>query len=189
MRILLLIVVFYGFLAVLALFVLGLPFDLWLQILAVITGSVSAGLLVFITLNYSWGAVRIGQQGGLVQQINAVEALSNVTVLCTDKTGTLTANKIRYADAYPIDMDKTTLEQQLADFAGNASATNKTTEAIVEWRVGDNRRVSDEVAFSSARKWSGLAFDDPAIKGVYVLGALEMLQDRFTVDALSLIHI
>ena len=186
LRILLLIVVFYGFLAVLALFVLGLPFDLWLQILAVITGSVSAGLLVFITLNYSWGAVRIGQQGGLVQQINAVEALSNVTVLCTDKTGTLTANKIRYADAYPIDMDKTTLEQQLADFAGNASATNKTTEAIVEWRVGDNRRVSDEVAFSSARKWSGLAFDDPAIKGVYVLGALEMLQDRFTVDAPAL---
>ena len=102
LRILLLIVAFYGFLAVLALFVLDLPFELWLQILAVITGSVSAGLLVFVTLNYSWGAVRIGQQGGLVQQINAVESLSNVTVLCTDKTGTLTANKIRFDDvAWP----------------------------------------------------------------------------------------
>ena len=37
----------------------------WLQVLAVITGSVSAGLLTLITLNYSWGSVRIGQQGGL----------------------------------------------------------------------------------------------------------------------------
>jgi len=180
LRILLVIVAFYGFLAVLALFVLNLSFDLWLQVLAVITGSVSAGLLVFITLNYSWGAVRIGQQGGLVQQINAVESLSNVTVLCTDKTGTLTANKIRYHDVHPVGVDKATLEQRLADFAGNAAATNKTTEAIVAWRAGEKRRVSDEVPFSSARKWSGLAFDDPAIRGVYVLGALEMLQQQFT---------
>jgi cation-transporting ATPase E len=179
LRILLLIVAFYGFLAVLALFVLNLSFDLWLQVLAVITGSVSAGLLVFITLNYSWGAVRIGQQGGLVQQINAVESLSNVTVLCTDKTGTLTANKIRYHDVHAVGVDKTTLEQRLADFAGNAAATNKTTEAIVAWRAGEKRHVSDEVPFSSARKWSGLAFDDPAIQGVYVLGALEMVQQHF----------
>jgi cation-transporting ATPase E len=180
LRILLLIVAFYGFLAVLALFVLDLPFELWLQILAVITGSVSAGLLVFVTLNYSWGAVRIGQQGGLVQQINAVESLSNVTVLCTDKTGTLTANKIRFDEVHPVGIDKATLEQRLADFAGNASATNKTTEAIVAWRAGDPRRVSDEVPFSSARKWSGLAFDDPGLQGVFVLGALEMLQPHFT---------
>jgi len=183
LRILLLIVTFYGFLAVLALFVLDLPIDIWLQVLAVITGSISAGLLVFITLNYSWGAVRIGQQGGLVQQINAVESLSNVTVLCTDKTGTLTANKIRFHDVHPIGIDKATLEQRLADFAGNAAATNKTTEAIVEWRAGEKRHVVDEVPFSSARKWSGLAFDDPAIKGVYVLGALEMLQAHFASDA------
>ena len=180
LRILLLIVAFYGFLAVLALFVLNISFDIWLQVLAVITGSVSAGLLVFITLNYSWGAVRIGQQGGLVQQINAVESLSNVTVLCTDKTGTLTANKIRYHDVHPVGVDKATLEQRLADFASNAAATNKTTAAIVEWRAGEKRRISDEVPFSSARKWSGLAFDDPAVKGVYVLGALEMLQQQFT---------
>ncbi|HAJ34705.1 MAG TPA: haloacid dehalogenase, partial [Chloroflexi bacterium] len=182
LRILLLIVVFYGFLAVLALFVLGLPFDLWLQILAVITGSVSAGLLVFITLNYSWGAVRIGQQGGLVQQINAVESLSNITVLCTDKTGTLTANKIRYEDVHPIGLDKATLEQRLADFASNVAAVNKTTEALIAWRSGEKRRVVDEVPFSSARKWSALAFDDPALRGVYVLGALEMLQDHFASD-------
>jgi cation-transporting ATPase E len=186
LRILLLIVVFYGFLAVLALFVLELPFELWLQVLAVITGSVSAGLLVFITLNYSWGAVRIGQQGGLVQQINAVESLSNVTVLCTDKTGTLTANKIRFHDVHPIGIDKALLEQRLADFASNASATNKTTEAIVEWRAGEQHPVSDEVAFSSARKWSGLAFDGSGSKGVYVLGALEMLQEHFAGDAAAL---
>jgi cation-transporting ATPase E len=97
LRILLLIVAFYGFLAVLALFVLDLPFELWLQILAVITGSVSAGLLVFVTLNYSWGAVRIGQQGGLVQQINAVESLRSALTRCTRSAST----RPRWSSASP----------------------------------------------------------------------------------------
>jgi cation-transporting ATPase E len=185
LRLLLLIVAFFAILAVLALLVLELPVDIWLQILAVITGSVSAGLLTLITLNYSWGAVRIGQQGGLVQQINAIESLSNVTVLCTDKTGTLTANKIRYHDVYPVSLEKPELEQLLADFGASAGSTNKTSEAIIEGLPGNKRTVSDEVPFSSARKWSAIAFDDPgtdgrpAMKGAYVLGAMEMLQDRF----------
>ena len=184
LRILLLVVVFYGILLVLALWVLNLRVDDWLQALAVITGSISAGLLVFITLNYSWGAVRIGQQGGLVQQINAVESLSNVTVLCTDKTGTLTANKIRYDDALAVGIDKATLEQRLAVFAASATSTNKTTEAIVEWRQGSKGKVVDEVPFTSALKWSALAFDDTAagMSGAYVLGALEMLRGHLTVD-------
>ncbi|MCB0164216.1 MAG: HAD-IC family P-type ATPase [Anaerolineae bacterium] len=180
LRILLLLVLFFGFLAVLALFVLDLSVGFWLQIIAVITGSVSAGLLTLITLNYSWGAVRISQKGGLVQQINAVESLSNVTVLCTDKTGTLTANKIKYHDLYPIGLDQPELERLVADFAASAGSTNKTSEAIIEGLPGSRRTVSDEVPFSSARKWSAIAFDDPALKGAYVLGAFEMLRDQLT---------
>lgn len=193
LRVLLLIVAFFAVLAVLALFLLDLPLTLWLQILAVITGSVSAGLLTLITLNYSLGAVRIGQKGGLVQQINAIESLSNVTVLCTDKTGTLTANRILFHAVYPVAVSQPDLERLLADFAAGASALNKTTEAIqYGLPPGTARPLSDEVPFSSARKWSAVAFDDPGteqrtpLQGVYVLGALEMLQERFASDPAAL---
>ncbi|MBK7180815.1 MAG: HAD-IC family P-type ATPase [Chloroflexi bacterium] len=118
LRLLLLIVLFFSILAVLGLFVMGLPFGMWLQVMAVITGSVSAGLLTLITLNYSWGGVRIGQKGGLVQQLNAVESLSNVTVLCTDKTGTLTANKIQYDDVYPVGVEKGDVGAAAGGFCG-----------------------------------------------------------------------
>lgn len=177
LRLLLLIVLFFSILAVLGLFVMGLPFGMWLQVMAVITGSVSAGLLTLITLNYSWGGVRIGQKGGLVQQLNAVESLSNVTVLCTDKTGTLTANKIQYDDVYPVGVEKGVLERLLADFAASATAVNKTSQAIIDKLPGQRNALADEVAFSSARKWSAVAF---AGGGVYVLGALEMLEHQFT---------
>lgn len=179
LRVLLLIVIFFGILAVLGLFVLDLPFSAWLQIMAVITGSVSAGLLTLIILNYSWGAVRIGQKGGLVQQLNAIESLSNVTVLCTDKTGTLTANKIKYHDVYPIGIDEQTLKTYLGAFAASASSANKTSEALLAGLEGQNRPISDEVPFSSVRKWSAVAFDDT---GTFVMGALEMLEKQLTLD-------
>ena len=178
LRVLLLIVIFFSILAVMALFLLDLPFNAWLQVMAVITGSISAGLLTLITLNYSWGAVSIGQKGGLVQQINAIESLSNVTVLCTDKTGTLTTNNIQFNNVYPVGIDRTELEQLLGNFAASASAVNKTSQAIVDALPGKKRTVIGEVPFSSARKWSALAFDD----GICVLGALEMLESHFSMD-------
>ncbi len=173
LRILLLIVMFFAVLMVLGLIVLEIPISAWLQMIAVIVGTVSVGLLTLIILNYSWGAVRIGQKGGLVQQLNAVESLSNVTVLCTDKTGTLTANKIKYADVYPIGIEKEALKRSLAEFARSASSTNKTSEAVIDGLAGDAQPASDEVPFSSARKWSAVAFE---ASGTYVMGALEMME-------------
>jgi len=183
LRFLLLIVIFYTFLAVLSFLIQSLPVESFLEVLVVIMSALSTGLLSMITINYTWGAVKIGQKGAVVQQVNAIESLSNVTVLCTDKTGTLTANKIVYHDVYAIGIDKRELESALGDFAASATTTNKTTEAILDGLPGTRRAISDEVVFSSERKWSALAFDDHARQGVYVLGALEMLEEHLAVGA------
>ena len=189
LRVILLVVIFLGIVTVTGLFVLDLPTSTFLQIIAVVTGAVSAGLLVLITLNYTWGSVRIGQQGGLVQQLNAIESLSNTTVLCTDKTGTLTTNRINYHDVNASgDLEKAEFERLLSSFAASAETTNKTTEAIIVGLPGERRATCDDVPFSSARKWSAVAFDDAggeqgrSLRGVYVLGAMEMLQPYFDVD-------
>ncbi len=188
LRVLMLIVLYQLLLLALALFVLPIRIETFLSGAAVITGMVSAGLLTVIILNYSWGAVRIGQRGGLVQQINAVESLSNVTVLCSDKTGTLTTNRIRYHEAFPVGIEKNQLEAWLADFAASATTPNKTSSAISDGLGGVKRAVRDEVPFASARKWSAAALDDdgdgkrPAMHGVFVLGAAEMLQAHLRMD-------
>lgn len=188
LRILVLIVLYQMVLLALALFVLPIRLEIFLSGAAVITGMVSAGLLTVITLNYSWGAVRIGRRGGLVQQINAVESLSNVTVLCSDKTGTLTTNRLSFHAVFPVGIDGDRLRTWLADFAASASAPNKTSQAISTGLGGVKRKVVDEVPFASARKWSAAAFADdgdgrrPAMRGVFVLGAAEVLQERLRLD-------
>lgn len=143
---------------------------------AVLIGLVPYGLFLTIAVSYALGAVTIANQGALVQQSNAVESLSNVDVLCMDKTGTLTANRL-LLDAVTAqdDHDPVTVHLALGDFAHNVTTPNKTSEAIAADVPGIRRVVSDEVAFASSRKWSALAFDDPQRRGVYVLGAVEML--------------
>ena len=143
---------------------------------AVLIGLVPYGLFLTIAVSYALGAVTIANQGALVQQSNAVESLSNVDVLCMDKTGTLTANRLLLDAVTPQDdHDPTTVQLALGDFVHNVTTPNKTSEAIAAGVTGSQRAVRDEVAFASSRKWSALAFDDPQRRGVYVLGAVEML--------------
>jgi len=144
---------------------------------AVVAGLVPAGLLLAITLAYGLGAVRMVGQDVLIQQSNAVESLSNVDTLCLDKTGTLTTNQLHLREIFAFDRPQSEVVTLLGDYAASTTAGNKTTEAIAKLSQGivQARRPKAEVAFSSARKWSAIAFDDPDQRGVYVLGAPEIL--------------
>ncbi|MDX2232802.1 MAG: HAD-IC family P-type ATPase [Leptolyngbyaceae cyanobacterium bins.349] len=138
---------------------------------AVIAGLVPAGLLLAITLAYGLGAVRMIGQDVLIQQANAVESLSNVDVLCLDKTGTLTTNQIQLQEVYPIDISDIALRSLLGTYAASTKAGNKTNDAIANACAGIVQAPLFEVPFSSARKWSALVFED----GTYVLGAPEIV--------------
>ncbi|MCU0526037.1 MAG: HAD-IC family P-type ATPase [Elainella sp. Prado103] len=143
------------------------------QNLAVIVGLVPIGLYFMITLTYALGAARIADQSALVQQSNAVESISNVDVMCLDKTGTLTTNRIDLQTVYPIEMNRSKLEKILGEYAASATTSNKTNEAILAALPELRRPLRTEVPFGSAHKWSGIAFQDEP--GIYVLGAPEIL--------------
>jgi cation-transporting P-type ATPase E len=177
------------------------PFVELVQNLVVVIGLVPQGLLLAIVVAYALGAVRVAGQGALVQQTNAIESLSNVDTFCLDKTGTLTTNRLQVDDIYPFGISRDDLQRRLSDFVASATTANKTSEAIAQALPGEKQPAIDEVPFSSARKWSALVFDgqeegahtnptaatgstvphlpSPApnsLRGVYVLGAPEMLR-------------
>src|SRR5215210_4092740 len=179
------------------------PFVELVEKLVVVIGLVPQGLLLSIVVAYALGAMRVAGQGALVQQTNAIESLSNVDTFCLDKTGTLTTNRLQLEDVQPLGVGRDDLERRLSGFVASATTSNKTSEAIAEALPGERHTAIDEVPFSSARKWSALVFDGnedgvsgpsmaPAagdtegitsnpstsrsLRGVYVLGAPEMLR-------------
>ncbi len=63
--------------------------------IGLLVGNVPEGLLPTITLALGAGVRALARQGALVKRLSAVETLGSTTVICTDKTGTLTANRMR----------------------------------------------------------------------------------------------
>jgi cation-transporting P-type ATPase E len=156
------------------------------QISAVLSGQVPYGLFFLIALAYAVGAAGIAKRGALVQQTNAVESLSNVNVLCMDKTGTLTANRLLFHAVQPLAaVDEATIRLRLGTFARSASTSNTTSEALAAALPAEQQEWVDEIPFASARKWSALAFDGGAQHGVYALGAVEMLAPFLPADAMA----
>lgn len=143
---------------------------------AVTISLIPQGLLLMITVAYALGAVRIAMKGVLVQQSNAVESLSHVDVLCLDKTGTLTTNRIMFQALYPLNpLDETGFRQVLGDYVASAGKDNRTGEAIAEAISGTVCPTICKIPFSSARKWAAASFENERYQGTYVLGAPEMI--------------
>ena len=152
-----------------------LPFVEGVRMSTVVVALIPNGLVLSIALAYALGAVRMLGKGMLIQQGNAIESLSNVDVLCTDKTGTLTSNVISLHEVTPLGDADEDLETLLGDYAATTTDVNRTIEALAAAYHGIRRRPSSEAFFSSRRKWSGLAFAEGSLRGTYVLGAPEVV--------------
>ena len=181
-RIVLLIVIYFELLMVMNSFLKRINLAQSVENSAIIASLVPNGLFLSIAVAYAIGAVRIIRFGALVQQSNAIESLSNVDVLCMDKTGTLTANRLQVNSVQPFAGDEADLRRILGVMSASTASPNKTTEAIIAACPEQACALVTEVPFSSARKWSAVAFDQPqdgaslTMQGIYVLGAPEMLR-------------
>jgi cation-transporting ATPase E len=164
----------------LAALVVSQPLTESARIAAVITGLIPNGLFFMTTIAYGMGAVRMAGQGALIQHANAVESMSNVNVLCLDKTGTLTANHINLVDTVPYSISDEEFRHILGVYAASAHTGNRTSDALHEALKGDKQPTVEEVPFSSERKWSGIAFNSQEHKGVYILGAPEILRPNLS---------
>jgi magnesium-transporting ATPase (P-type) len=140
---------------------------------------VPEGLILLISLTAAVSAFKMAQRGVLAQQLNAIESLASVDIVCTDKTGTLTEPTLRVVGLVPaVGTDESRLSRELARYAASSPSRNLTLEAIASAALADvdGARVIAQVPFSSRRRWSALDLGDERL----VFGAPE----RFTgIDA------
>lgn len=137
-----------------------------------IVAMVPQGLVLLTSLALAVAVTRLGRRRALIQELPAVETLARVTTLCLDKTGTLTTGKLTVADVEILDADRG-IAQALGALAAADPAPNATLRAIAaKYPAPSDWTVTDTVAFSSARKWSGVCFGD---HGKWALGAPDVL--------------
>ncbi len=65
---------------------------------AAVLSMVPEGLVLLVSLTYAVASLRMARRGALAQQLNAIESLAAVDVICTDKTGTLTEAALRVVE-------------------------------------------------------------------------------------------
>ena len=141
---------------------------------ATITSVVPEGLLLGMTVAFGAGAVRVSRAGAIVQEINAVEALNYIDVVCLDKTGTITANALsveRTHWAGGREGDRA----WLGAFAGHTAEESRTAGALADAVADDANAASviERVPFNSERRWSALSLELGGERRHFVLGAPE----------------
>jgi cation-transporting P-type ATPase E len=152
------------------------------QTTAVLSGLVPYGLFFLVALAYTVGAAKSAGDGALVQRVNAVESVSNVDVLCTDKTGTLTTGRLGLAEVQPVGaLDAAGSGRLVGSLARSVAAANLTTSALAAALPGEPWEVRDEIPFTSSLRWSAVRTDD----GVHVLGAPDALAPHLSGPSLA----
>ncbi len=76
------------------------PLESLIYEVGIIVGFVPEGLLPQVTLTLALNVQRMARRNALVRRLSAVETLGSVSVICSDKTGTITQNRMAVVDSW-----------------------------------------------------------------------------------------
>jgi Ca2+-transporting ATPase len=162
--------------------------------------AVPEGLPMSVTLSLALSMKRMLSTNNLVRKMHACETMGATTVICTDKTGTLTQNQMKIYDTqfYGIEGITDIVKESIAvnstaylDFSDSNKVKalgNPTEGALLLWLhdnhinylpLRENAEIVEQLTFSTERKYMATIVHSPALnkKVLYVKGAPEIILD------------
>ena len=171
--------------------------DAFLTSVAISVAAIPESMPAVITIIMSLGVARLAKQKAIVKRMHSVETLGCCDIICSDKTGTITQNKMTVTAVYVNDMlqdRKIKFNSQMLSFVKCALACNDTKLSKGEI-VGDPTEVAlsqlcktfnfsksdfdknnfriDEIPFDSTRKMMSVLIKEKDIETMYTKGALD----------------
>ncbi len=140
-----------------------------------VIGMIPEGLVLLTSVSFVLGVGRLATKKALVQEMESIEALARVDVLCLDKTGTITTGDLDVVEVIPQkDASLERIREIMGELVGAFDDTNATQDALKKYfKATGNWKVQQKIPFSSERKFRAISFEE---QGSFVLGAPEFLQ-------------
>ena len=164
----------------------------FMMAVTLIVMAVPEGLPMAVTLALALNMRRMLKSNNLVRKLQASETMGAVTVICTDKTGTLTENKMTVAASSNLPQKGEAHHDLYKAIALNTTAThevgNPTEQALLRWlmeqgvdyqQLRETNPITAREPFSTERKYMSTTTGDV----VYIKGAPEVIMARCQLSA------
>ncbi len=139
------------------------------------------GLVFFSSITFTIGIFRIAKIGAVIQKINAIDAFPTIEVVCMDKTGTLTQNKIAFAALSLFDnFSEAEVKEYLGAFSALSTEQNATIKALSIFAPPEGILRLDEIPFRSDIKISAVKMKIKGMVRTFILGGFDVLQERLS---------
>lgn len=136
-------------------------------------GMLPQGLVLLTTISLMASALKLGSRKTLIQDLYAIETLSQADVLCLDKTGTLTKGEMTLKASHQIHPD---FEDYVHAYINDTLDNNATSKALkAAFQGSSSFSTLDTIPFVSERKFSALNLDNGQ---AFILGAPEILAEN-----------
>ena len=141
---------------------------------AALVGMIPEGLYLLTSVAMAASSLKLTRDKVLVKDLNCIEALARVDVLCVDKTGTITESGMEVENVVPLTEDPPErLERILTAIYTGIQPENDTARAMMEMFAGEtNWEREESIPFTSQKKWSAVSFRG---QGAYYIGAPEFV--------------
>ena len=164
------------------------PVDLLIFSIALAVGVIPEGMPLVTTFSLSLGASQLARKKVVVKRLSAIQDLGEIEILCTDKTGTITENKLEVADIFS-DIPETAVRLAAISASSQdrkATANNSFDLAISKYIEGSypslstqNKRVF-EIPFNPNRRRNSVLADFDNKRVLIVRGSAEGILPHIT---------
>ncbi|HKQ51758.1 MAG TPA: HAD-IC family P-type ATPase, partial [Pyrinomonadaceae bacterium] len=105
----------------------------------IVISLIPQGLVLMASITFALGVYRISKIGAIIERLNAIESFSNVQIVCMDKTGTLTQNKLSVNRITLLDdrFDRAQAESLLGTYGKLSSDKNATLRTLAPFPADD----------------------------------------------------